>query len=182
MAILAILSAVVVPTLWAFASGRRAGDAAVTIVALSNYARSQAVSEGTVYRLNFDPAAAQVWLTVQQDGAFVAPADEHAQRFDLPPGVRLSVEVTPAAVAVPIARPDVTQELAASPPPFGTAVATPNTLVQVPHDGGGTYVQFAPSGRTDPCLVRLTDAQGYVVTLGCGTATDVIHVLKPGEQ
>ena len=183
MVILAIISAVVVPTLWAFAEGRRAGDAAATIVAMANYARAQAAAEGTIYRINFDPRSDQVWLTEQKEGVFVAPtSSDYATPVTLPAGVRMDVQVTPATVAVPIARPDVVQSTDVTPPPFGQPPGTPNTLVSVAHDGTGSYVEVQPGGRTDPCLIHITDSQGSVVNVGCATATDTMHVLKPGEM
>ncbi len=60
-------------------------------------------------------------------------------------------------------------------------MGTPNTLLQVPHADAGTYVEVQPGGRIDPCHVHLSDGVGHAVDLGAATATDVMHVLKPGE-
>ncbi len=182
MAIIAVLAAVLVPTLSAFATGRRTANAATMILGLSNYARSQAISQGAVYRLNFDANAGTVWLTVQGDGGFQPPPGDYGDRYKLPEGVRLSAEVTSGDVIVPIASPNVQPTYNATAPLFGQLVGTPNTLVQVTHTDGGTYVEVQPSGRTDPCHVALTDSAGHRIDLGAATATDVLHTLKPGEM
>ena len=183
LVILAIISGAVMPALISFAAGRRGGNAAMTVVAMANEARGRAVAEGATYRMNFDPGAGQLWLTVQREGVFVPADGEFGQRQSLPEGVRLTVDVTPAAVAVPIVSPDVTQSSDPTPTaPYGQDLATPNSLVRVPHDGGaGLYVQVTPGGRTDPCRIQLTDDRGATLNLGCSSATDVLHVLKPGE-
>ncbi len=182
LVIIAILAAVLVPSLSAFATGRRTVNAATMILALSNYARAQAIANGDVYRLNFDANAKTVWLTKQVDGQFQPPKGDYGDRYPLPVGVRLSAEVTPGTVIVPIANPNVQTTTVQPTPMFGAAVGTPNTLVQVTRTDGGTYVEFHPSGRIDPCHVHLSDDSGHAVDLGAATATDVLHTLKPGEM
>ena len=182
LVIMAILAGLLVPTMSAFAAGRRTSHAATLVLGLANYARTQSLSEGTVYRVNFDAAAGQVWLTKSDQGAFTAPANDYGQRFTLPQGVRMSVEVTPGSVVVPIADPNVQQTTVQQAPLFGQSLADPNTLVQVPHADGGTYLELRPGGRSDPCHVHLSDDLGHAVDLGAATATDIIHVLQPGEM
>ena len=183
--ILSIASAIVVPSMMGFATGRANQNAATLVLGLANQARSQASAKGTVCRINFDAGAGQVWLTEQRDGSFQPPTEgDTGKRFAVPDGVRMSVDVTPGVVAVPgrLQSPDVQQSAVPPAVPFGQELSTPNTLVQVPHGDGGTYVEIQPGGRTDPCVVRLTGADGTVITIGCATATDVLHVLKPGEM
>ena len=182
MCIIAILAGVMVPSLSGFAAGRRTTNAATTILALANYARTQAVAEGAVYRLNFDDNARTVWLTRQVEGQFQPAPGDWGERQPLPAGVRMTADVTPGTVTVPIQRTDVQAATVTPAPQFGPALGTPNTLEQVPHAEGGSYAEIQPSGRTDPCHVRLSDDQGHTVDLGAATATDVIHVLKPGEM
>ena len=178
MLIMAILAGLLVPSLTTFAAGRRTHNAATLVLGLANYARSQAISQGTVYRLNFN--ADTVWLTQQREGRFQPPQSDYGQRFPLPDGVRMTVDVAPGSVAVPVVSPDVQTTTAEPTQVFGQPAGTPNVLVQVPHDGG-TYVEVQESGRTDPCHIHLSDAAGHTVDLGTAAATDVMHVLKPGE-
>jgi prepilin-type N-terminal cleavage/methylation domain-containing protein len=182
MCIIAILAGVLVPSLSGFAAGRRTSNAATLVLSLANYARTQAVAEGTVYRLNFDDTARTVWLTKQTEGAFQPAPGDWGERQVLPDGVRMVADVTPGAVIVPVQSPDVQTTNVTPAPPFGPTLGTANTLVQVPHADGGSYAEIQPSGRTDPCHVRLSDETGHAVDLGAATATDVIHVLKPGEM
>src|SRR3972149_3661562 len=55
MVILSTVLAMAAPSLRGFFASRQIQDAAAQILALTQFARSQAVSEGTTYRLNFDP-------------------------------------------------------------------------------------------------------------------------------
>ncbi len=182
MLIMAILAALLVPSLSGFAAGRRTSHAATLVLSLANYARTQAMAEGTTYRLNFDAGRGTVWLTEQKEGAFVPPTnpgyDEH---FPLPDGVRMTVDVAPGSVVVPIIDPNVQTTTAQPTPVFGQAVGTPNSLLQVVHADAGTYVEVQPGGRIDPCRVHLSDGTGQAVDVGAASATDVMHALKPGE-
>src|SRR5947207_6133930 len=55
MLILTVMLAMVAPSLSGFGRGRQAEQAAANILALSRWAREQAISDGRVYRLNFSP-------------------------------------------------------------------------------------------------------------------------------
>lgn len=182
MAIIAILAGVMVPTLSSFAAGRRTNNAATTVLGLANYARAQSIAEGTVYRLNFD--STDVWLTRRDLGGAFAPVNKNGYnaKFPMPDGVRLWAEVTAGTVVIPVASPSVQTQMVEPTPIVGTQLATPNTLVQYTHTDGGTYVEFQPSGRTDPCHIRVNDTSGHAIEIGAATATDVVHVLKPGEM
>lgn len=74
------------PSLRRFLWSRRAGDAAREMVALAEYARSQAVVEGRAYRLNLDPEEGCFWLTAETAGEFVEPPTEFGRLFLLPQG------------------------------------------------------------------------------------------------
>jgi len=86
MLIMCTVLAMAAPSLRGFFSSRRTSDAASQIVALTQLARSQAVSEGRVYRLNLDTEEGTYWLTVQQGGAFERIASEFGRMFSLPDG------------------------------------------------------------------------------------------------
>jgi type II secretion system protein H len=86
MLIMCTVLAMAAPSLRGFFSSRRTSDAASQIVALTQLARSLAVSEGRIYRLNLDTEEGTYWLTVQQGGAFVRIASEFGRVFSLPDG------------------------------------------------------------------------------------------------
>ncbi len=54
MAVLLIAAGMAAPSLRNFARGRDAGDAAEQFVAVARWARTQAIAQGAVYRLNVD--------------------------------------------------------------------------------------------------------------------------------
>jgi prepilin-type N-terminal cleavage/methylation domain-containing protein len=95
MALIVIMSAIIAPTLRGFALGRRTKDSAAMIVGVAQYGRTAAMSEGRVYRLNFDPTAGQVWLTAENGTQFQPPTGEYGERFQVQDGVKFSVDVAP---------------------------------------------------------------------------------------
>ena len=82
--ILAVLVAMAAPSLRGFLAGRQAADAALNVLSLTRWARTEAISQGHPCRLNIEGGA--YWLTVQQAGAYVAPGSEMGRRFALPEG------------------------------------------------------------------------------------------------
>jgi prepilin-type N-terminal cleavage/methylation domain-containing protein len=70
LVILSTVLAMAAPSLRGFFTSRRGDDAAAQILALTQFARSQAISEGLIYRLNFDTREQTCWLTVQKAGTF----------------------------------------------------------------------------------------------------------------
>lgn len=88
MVVICTVLAVAAPSLRGFFASRQTADEAAHIVALTQFARSQAVTEGRVYRLNFDLERGVYWLTSERGGTFVALDNEIGRRFFLPAGMR----------------------------------------------------------------------------------------------
>jgi len=84
MVILSTVLAMAAPSLSGFFGSRQTHDTAAQILALTQLARSQAISEGIVYRLNFDTAERKYWLTAQQAGTFDELETGLGQIFTLP--------------------------------------------------------------------------------------------------
>lgn len=84
MLILSTVLAMAAPSLRGFFGSRKTHDTAAQILALTLFARSQAISEGIIYRLNFDTRECTYWLTAQQSGAFEQLGTEFGQIFTLP--------------------------------------------------------------------------------------------------
>ena len=80
MVILSTVLAMAAPSLRGFFASRKTHDTAAQILALTQFARSQAISEGIVYRLNFDTRQRTYWLTAQQAGG--EPEDTGKLRLD----------------------------------------------------------------------------------------------------
>ena len=89
MVIICTVLAMAAPSLRGFFASRQTADAAAQIVALTQWARSQAVAEGRTYRLNFDVEAGTYWLTSQEGGAFRPLQCEFGRVFSLPEGTRI---------------------------------------------------------------------------------------------
>lgn len=92
MLILSTVLAMAAPSLRGFFASRRIDDTAAHILALTQYARSQAISEGIVYRLNFDTRDCTYWLTAQKAGVFESLNTEVGQVYTLPKDIKLELE------------------------------------------------------------------------------------------
>lgn len=92
MMILSTVLAMAAPSLRGFFISRRGDDEAARILALTQYARSQAVSEGVVYRLNFDIQERTYWLTAQRAGAYEPLDTEFGKTFVIANDLALEVE------------------------------------------------------------------------------------------
>ena len=98
MVIICTLLGITAPSLKGFFAGRRTVDAAAQIVALANFARSQSVAEGRVYRLNIDMETGDYWLTAEDGGVFCELGSEFGRIFCLPEGTSFSFD-TPSEKA-----------------------------------------------------------------------------------
>ncbi len=182
MLIIAIAAAVVVPSLTEFAVGRSTENAAQQIVNLAQYARTQSISEGRTFRLNFDTQADKIWLTARKEGTFQPPGNDFGQKYSLAEGMKMSVQIQPQPNTQLILTPNVTATDVQPTPLFGQPVwPLMNTQMQIAHTDPGIYSEFQPSGRIDPVLVKLVDKRGKEVDLGCATATESLHVLSKLE-
>ena len=70
MVIVCVMMAMAATSLRGFWAGRRTDDAASQLLAVTHWARSQAATDGRLYRLNIEPRAGTYWLTVQQQEQF----------------------------------------------------------------------------------------------------------------
>ncbi len=79
------------PSLRGFFSQRQVEDAAASIMALAQLAKSQAVCEGRTYRLNLNTRERTYWLTVQDQGAFQDLKTEWGRVYLLPADVTMKI-------------------------------------------------------------------------------------------
>jgi prepilin-type N-terminal cleavage/methylation domain-containing protein len=182
LVIIAIIAAIVMPSVSAFSAGRSSQNTALQMVVLANYARAQAAAEGRIYRLNFDTTKGTYWLTAQNGGTFSPPLNEYNQTYQLPTGVQWDVELT-AKVGTLLTVPADEQQVATQ---MSSSISQPsgqqNYLLQVQHQNGN-YIEFDPSGRTDPATIKLTDVRrGGTVEVACLSATELFHILTPQEM
>ena len=84
--ILSATLAVTAPSLRGWSKGSKLRDAADEFVAVTRHARAQAVSNGTLYRLQVDALGAHYQLMAQQGQQFVPLGTEWGRVFILPEG------------------------------------------------------------------------------------------------
>jgi Tfp pilus assembly protein FimT len=92
MVILSTVLAMAAPSLRGFFASRRTQDTAAQILALTQLARSQAISEGIIYRLNFDTEQRTYWLTAQRAGVFDTMQTGLGQIFTLPKDIQIELQ------------------------------------------------------------------------------------------
>lgn len=90
--VMALILAAAAPSLRGFAQGRQTADTARSLTALAAWARTQAVSEGRMYRLNIDAERGRYYVTAEQGGAFVRIDTSLGRTFELPEGMSLTWE------------------------------------------------------------------------------------------
>ena len=80
MMIITIVVGAVVPSLRGFTMGRSAKNTATRILAMTHYARTQAISEGRTYRLNYSDRDRAFWLDYTDGGTMNT---DIAERLDV---------------------------------------------------------------------------------------------------
>ena len=91
--ILALVAGLIAPTLRTFTVGQSTANAAEQIVVLTHYARTQSITDGNAFRLNFDPDGGSYWLTSSEAGVFNAIGGEYGEHYNVPPGATMRTDV-----------------------------------------------------------------------------------------
>ena len=89
--ILSATLAVTAPSLRGWSKGSKLRDSAEEFVAITRYARAQAVSNGTIYRLYVDPAGGKYQLMAQEGQQFVQLGTEWGRLFSMPEGFAIAI-------------------------------------------------------------------------------------------
>jgi prepilin-type N-terminal cleavage/methylation domain-containing protein len=92
MLIVCTVLATAAPALRGFFASRRTDDAGAQVLALIQFARSQAAAEGRVYRLNLDLSRNTYWLTAQGATSFDHLGTEFGRTFTFPDGTSVELE------------------------------------------------------------------------------------------
>lgn len=155
MAILIIMAAVVAPSFTRQYHMAKLNSAARDVVALMQYARSQAVVEGTTYRLNIDQQTQRVWITYYDTSQDQQDDDEEPQ-FVADESVLGSARTLPDEVEIrEIALGD--EALAQLSDEALEAVHAQQAQL---NDEGTPYISFAPQGTTDGARILLENSEG----------------------
>jgi type II secretion system protein H len=146
--VVALIAATVVPAMRNFAHGRRLGDAATQIVALANYARTQAIAEGKTYRLNLDMSAGTYALTARTYDAFEDLGNDYGELFQVPEGMRLDCNFSPQQ----------------------------DGLYVTFHPNGRTDAGDQPAG-VDSLVIKLVDDDGNQKQIVCQSPTELFQIV-----
>jgi prepilin-type N-terminal cleavage/methylation domain-containing protein len=173
MFIIALLSGILAPALIRFTTGRAVENVGRQIVAMARRARSQSISEARDYRLCFDQASGQLWLSADAGGGNWQNVDA---RYTVPDGVKIQLSQTntgaaPAPVVQMPWAPSITPQQFSQPVQLldGTTVGAGTIWVFPPTQ---KVIEFRPSGRTDPAAFVVTDSSGHSTQVACNSPTD----------
>src|SRR2546421_9085952 len=89
--ILCIALAAAAPSLTGWGKAAKLRDAGDQFLAVTRWARTQALADAQVYRLNVDSSAGTYWVTVQNGQQFVAPGSEFGRVFSVPDGFAIAM-------------------------------------------------------------------------------------------
>lgn len=152
MVIIVIALSLAAPKLGGFSRGRELRDVAREFISTTSYARSQAVANGTIYRLSIDSRNGSYQLTCQQGQNFVAVQDEMGQAVTMPNGIQIEMK-------------SIQDQML---PQNATLPAPTSPAAQTPTDS----IDFFPSGRTQPAQVRLSAPDGDSLLIECPSTAD----------
>ncbi len=157
LVVIGVVVALVAPSLRGFAGGQQTDDAAASILSLTRWAQSQAITLGRPCRLNLDPGAGTYWLTVQEQGAYVPLKADLGQTFRLPVGASFELRFDQD-------QPNQGQNRNA-----GLGVLKGSFGKKPPQRN---YIQFHPSGRCDVATIELRGKRGETFQISCASATE----------
>jgi type II secretion system protein H len=143
MVIICTALALAAPSLNGWSRGSKMRDAVDQFVALTQFARTQAISTATVHRLQIDGAARAYYVLIQEGDQFVPLNTEMGREFSLP--TDFSLKMT-----------DDTGQ-------------------------NRDFVDFYPTGRTEPTTVLITGPDGDAKTIQCPSPTEAFRLVNPGD-
>ena len=83
--------ALAAPSMGGWGRTTKLRDAGDQFLAVTRWARSQAIADARIYRLNIDSYAGRYWLTMQEGETFVELGKNFGQAFALPEGYRIAI-------------------------------------------------------------------------------------------
>ncbi len=175
MAILVIMAAVVAPSFTRQYHVAKLNGAGRTLVALMQYARSQAVVEGTTYRLNIDQQAQRVWITYYDTAE---DDDDEEPQFVEDDSVLGSSRNLPEEVEIrEIALGD--EALAQLSDEALEAIHAQQAQL---NDEGTPYIAFTPQGTTDGARILLENGEGDQLAVVLDAITGRTEIAEVDED
>lgn len=150
MMIMVIAVGIVAPRLANWNRGQDLRNAAEMFISVTRYARSQAIAEGTMYRIQFNAEAGEYQLKKQErvksaDGfaQFIAINTTMGQLLKVPEGGKIQLTVT-------------------------TVDGQPTDTTEC--------INFYPNGRAQKATVIISDKTGRQITAECASPMEEFHV------
>ena len=99
--VIAIAAATVAPSLRGWTRGQQARDSAEQFVALTRWARSQAITQSATYRMTIDPTSGSYQLTLHNPttGEFAALGSSWGRTFNVPEGTQIELSDPPGGTS-----------------------------------------------------------------------------------
>src|SRR5688572_7023149 len=91
LVVLTVLLSIAAPSLRGWSRGTKLRDASDQLLAAARFARTQAVTTGDVYRVEFDVAAGSYRVTARDGEQFAAVPGEFGRVTSVPPTIHLSI-------------------------------------------------------------------------------------------
>lgn len=163
LALLALIMALAAPSLRGWARGTRFKNAADGIASTARWARSQAIVDGVVYRLEVDSTAGKYSVSKQSGQSYELVTPPGGQSREMGDDVKIE-----------LLSPDGSR--------YQTSYVQPSTDGTTLADTADVQaVYFLPTGRTDPAMIRLQDNDGKSIVIVCSTAADNFQVFTGVE-
>ena len=187
MLIIALIAGILAPALIRFTEGRMVDNFGRQIIGLCQEARSRSTSEAQFYYVTFDDQ--QITLTTvapgqQQQSQNNQPPPAPVVQIQVPQGLRVSASLSSDATGQPQPR---LIELLPWDPTFQPQPQPVQRNVQL-LDGtpGGNetlwafspdthFIQFSPTGLTDPMTILVSDFNGHSVQIACDSPSESFH-------
>jgi prepilin-type N-terminal cleavage/methylation domain-containing protein len=91
LVVLSVLLAIAAPSLRGWSRGTKLRDASEQVLAATRFARSQAVTTGTMHRVEFDAGAGAYHVTLLDGEQYVDAGGDFGRAVTLPPGITLGI-------------------------------------------------------------------------------------------
>ncbi|RPI64342.1 MAG: hypothetical protein EHM48_00980 [Planctomycetaceae bacterium] len=169
--VISVVLAISAPAMRGYFASRQTGDLAANMLTLTRSARSTAISNGAICRINVDPQTGEYWLTVQQGGEFVPADGEMGKRFSPPEGTTVSL-FRDAQQARTTGNASVQA---------GQSMGLTGPRRTLDGEAGKNYLQFYPTGRCDTGTIEIAGPQGDAYLVTVPSATESFRVILPTE-
>jgi type II secretion system protein H len=174
LTILVLLSALAAPAFTRQYHTAQLNSAARNIVALIQYARSQAVVEGTTYRLNIDQQTGRLWVTHYDDGT----QTEQEPNFVIDESALGSERLIPEGVLV--------REIALGDEALAQLSDEALQIIQAQqgqlNEEGTPYITFSPQGTTDGARILLENDYEDRVAISLDAVTGRTEIAEVTEN